>query len=386
MFERNASQQMWREKIIDFAASHINPGALEREQTATFNRQLWLACGQLGLTGLSIPPEWGGQGMDAYSTVLALEALGFGSEDPGLNFGIAAHLLAVAVPLWKYGTEEQRQRFLPGLCNGQAVGGNAITEETAGSDVFAMQTTGILLGDHYHLNGTKTYCSNGGEADTVLTYAMTNPAKGFFGGISAFVLEAGQQKISWSETREKLGLRTCPLAALLLKDSVVPVANRLGQEGAGGQIFNASMTWERICLGAIHLGAMDRLLKLATQFANHRFSGGQNLSARQAVTHPLADLKVRLEGARLLTYQAAQQLDAGQRTGLAASMAKLAVSECYKHFCLQMMQLFAGEAYQTPHPVEIQLRAALGATLYSGTSEIHRNLVAREIGFKSALI
>jgi alkylation response protein AidB-like acyl-CoA dehydrogenase len=130
---------------------------------------------------------------------------------------------------------------------------------------------------------------------------------------------------------------------------------------------------------------MDRMLKLATGFANKRISGGKNLSSYQAVTHPFADLKVHLEGARLLTYQAAYALDKKKKGNLAGSMAKLSVSECYKHFCIQMMQLFAGQAYQTPHPVEIQLKAALGATLYSGTSEIHRNLVSREIGFKSVI-
>jgi alkylation response protein AidB-like acyl-CoA dehydrogenase len=385
MFELNAAQKAWQEKIVAFAEAEINPQAVEREENAIFDRKLWHACGKIGLTGLSIPQEWGGQGMDALSTVLALEALGRGSTDPGLNFGIAAHLLAVTIPIWLYGEEDQRQRLLPSLCDGTAVGGNAITEETAGSDVYHMQTLATKEGNNYSLTGKKTFCSNGGEADTILTYAMTNPAKGYFGGVSAFVLEAGKHGFKWSDTKQKLGVRSCSLASLIQENTLVEEANRLGKEGAGAQIFSMSMAWERICLGAIHIGAMDRMLKLATDFANKRFSGGKNISSYQAVTHPFADLKVQLEGARLLTYQAAYSLDSKKKGNLAGSMAKLSVSECYKHFCLQMMQLFAGQAYHTPHPVEIQMRAALGATLYSGTSEIHRNLVSREIGFKSVI-
>lgn len=385
MFELNDSQKDWREKILAFAEAKINPMAIDREENGIFDRELWRSCGELGLTGLTIPKEFGGQGMDAVSTVLALEALGYGSTDPGLNFGIAAHLLAVAIPIWLYGNEDQRQRLLPGLCDGTAIGGNAITEETAGSDVYNMQTLAVKDGDAYRLNGKKTFCSNGGEADTVLTYAATNPDKGYFGGITAFVLEGGKQDFGWSDTKQKLGVRSCSLATLIQDNTLVEESNRLGREGAGAQIFSMSMAWERICLGAIHLGAMDRMLKMATKFANKRFSGSQNLSSYQAVTHPFADLKVQLEGARLLTYKAAFALDNKKKGNLAGSMAKLSVSECYKHFCLQMMQLFAGKAYHTPHPVEIQMKAALGATLYSGTSEIHRNLVSREIGFKSVI-
>ncbi|MEL7220486.1 MAG: acyl-CoA dehydrogenase family protein [Bacteroidota bacterium] len=382
MFERNKTQQAWQDKIIAFAETVINPDAVVRETNAVFDRNLWQSCADMGLAGLSIPQKWGGQGMNAFSTVLALEALGKGGTDPGLNFALSAHLLAVAIPISLYGTDEQRQRLLPALCDGSAVGGNAITEATAGSDVYNMQTVATKEEEKYSLTGNKTYCSNGGEADTILTYALTNPDKGYFGGVTAFVLEKGKHNFRWSEARQKLGARTCPVATLIQEGTLVDATNRLGEEGAGAQIFQTSMTWERVCLGAIHLGAMDRMFKMATDFANERFSGGKNLSSYQAVTHPFANLKLQLESARLLTYKAAYALDNKKKNQLAGSLAKLSVSECYKQFCLQMTQLFASQAYETPHPIAIQLKAALGATLYSGTSEIHRNLVARAIGFK----
>jgi alkylation response protein AidB-like acyl-CoA dehydrogenase len=382
MYKTDVIDAAWRGRITSLAEKHINPKAVKREQNATFDRSVWAACANAGLTGLTVAKAYGGQGLGALDTVKVLEVLGYASEDPGLNFGVAAHLLAVLVPIAQFGSEEQKKRFLPGFCDGSLIAGNAITERTAGSDVFNMQTVARPYRQGYLLTGTKAFCSNGKSSDVVLTYAMTQPEKGFFGGISAFLLVNGDTNFSWSEDKSKLGLRSCSLAEVIMNDTYVEEGLRLGQEGAGGPIFNASMNWERACLGAIHLGAMDRLLEQAVAFANDRYSGGQNLSARQAVTHPLAELKVRLEGARLLTYRAAQAIDEGLKKNTFCSLAKLAVSECYRDLGVQLMQLFAGAAYQTPHPVEIQLKAALGATLYSGTSEIHRNLVASDMGLR----
>lgn len=382
MSEYSENTNNFRQEIIAFAQEHINPEATLRDQEARFDRSLWKKCAAIGLTGLSLPTEFGGQGLSAYDTVLALEALGYGSEDPGLNFALAAQLLAVASPIAEFASPAQRETWLPQLISGDAIGGNAMTEESAGSDVFSMRTTARLDQGSYLLNGHKTYCTNGQAADLVLTYALTDPEKGFFGGISAFVIDSHTQKIAWSEATQKLGLRSCPLASVNFSDTKVPQNQLVGKEGAGAHIFNHSMRWERACLGAIHLGAMDRLLEQAVQFANQRLSGRGNLSSHQAVTHPLADLKVQLEGARLLTYHAARMLDEGHRSSHFAAMAKLSVSECYRKFCLQLMQLFAGQAYRTPHPVELQLRAALGATIYSGTSEIQRELIVRQMGFR----
>ncbi|WP_020539516.1 acyl-CoA dehydrogenase family protein [Lewinella cohaerens] len=382
IYEYSENTNNFRKEIIAFAQEYINPEAALRDQEARFDQSLWKKCAEIGLTSLSLPADFGGRGLSAYDTVLALEALGYGSEDPGLNFALAAQLLAVATPIAEFASPTQQENWLPKLISGDAIGGNAMTEESAGSDVFFMKTTAKLDKEAYLLNGTKTFCTNGQAANLVLTYALTAPEKGFFGGISAFVIDTDEQKTTWSEPSQKLGLRSCPLASINFSETSVPANQLIGKEGAGAHIFNHSMRWERTCLGAIHLGAMDRLLEQAVQFANQRFSGKGNLSSHQAVTHPLTNLKVELEGARLLTYHAARMLDAGEHKSHYAAMAKLSVSECYRKLCLQLMQLFAGQAYRTPHPVELQLRAALGATIYSGTSEIQRELIARQIGFR----
>lgn len=383
MYKTDQITAAWRQGITSLAETWINPAAAEREQNATFDRPVWGACADAGLAGLTVPKAYGGQGLGALGTVKVLELLGYASEDPGLNFGLAAHLLAVVAPIMEYGTQKQQAHYLPALADGTLIGGNAITEASAGSDVFEMQTRAKASKHGYILNGTKTYCSNGKWANLILTYAITDEAKGFFGGVSAFLVEEENDQFRRSEEKMKLGLRSCSLAEIIFEDTLVAGERMLGQTGGGAQIFNRSMEWERTCLGAIHLGAMDKLLELASEFANQRFSGATNLSAHQAVSHPLANLKVQLEGARLLTYRAAEMLDQGVKGHTFAAMAKLAVSECYRDLTMQLMQLFAGKAYQTPNLIERHLRAALGATLYSGTSEIQRNLIARGLGLRA---
>lgn len=383
MLEKSTEQKERREAIIDFARKVINPQADEREANVEFSRPIWKSCGEIGLTGMMVPTEFGGLGLDALSCVYALEALGYGSRDTGLNFSLAAHLLACVAPVWQYGSDAQKQQYLPKLCNGDWVASNAITEASSGSDVYTMESTAVKKGDQYLLNGTKTYCSNGAVADIFVTYVLTNPAKGFFGGVSGFIVEKNQHAVTTTPSISKLGIKTCLLAEFEMNETTVATTQLLGEEGGGAQIFSNSMHWERICLGAIHLGAMDWLLEEAVKFANKRKSAAANLSSYQAITHPLANYKVQLEGARLLTYQAAIALQQKSRkVNTLASMAKLAVSECYKGLCVQLMQLYAGAAYRLPHPAEQHLRAAMGATVYSGTSEIHRNLVARDLGLK----
>lgn len=383
MMEWNNDQLARRAEVIAFATEQINPSATQRETAAHFSRKLWRACGDQGLLGMMIPKQHGGQDLDVLSCVRALESLGYASRDTGLNFAISAHLLACVAPVWEYGSTAQQALYLPRLCSGEWVASNAITEESAGSDVYNMASTAIKEADSYVLNGKKTYCSNGAVADLFVTYVLTNSSKGFFGGVSGFLIETEKNQIGVLPQEPKIGIRSCPLAELPLHNTRVDANQMLGKEGAGAQIFTKSMHWERICLGAIHLGAMDWLLEEAVKFVNQRKSGGQNLAHYQALTHPLSNYKVQLEGARLLTYQAAEALQGKSRKlKLLSSMSKLAVSECYKGLCLQLVQLYAGAAYRSPHPAEEHLRAALAATIYSGTSEIHRNLVAREIGVK----
>ena len=379
-FSLTDEQKALQEEIIAFAQTHLNEGVVERDREQRFDRQLWKKCGEIGLPGLCVSKEYGGRGLGAVSTVLALEALGFACEDGGLNFALSAHLLACLVPIWLHGSEEQKEYYLPSLCNGKWVAANAMTEPNAGSDVFNMHSTAKVTEKGFILNGTKSYVSNGPVADILVTYALTAPDKGFFGGISAFLLDRSIHPYNRTDKIDKLGIRSCMLGEVSFADLEVSETALLGKPGAGGMLFTQSMDWERICLGAIHIGAMDRLLKAAVKFAKGRKSGGQSISKYQAVSHPLAELKARLESARLLTYKAAWKLEAGKNVSLDGSIAKLAVSETYKALAIQLNQLYAGAAFRGQHSAERALRDSIGGTVYSGTSEIQKNIIAKRIG------
>ena len=379
-FSPTDDQKQLQSEIVAFAREHLNQGVEEREKEQRFDRSLWEKCGEIGLPGLTIPKEYGGRGLNALSTVLAFEALGYGCEDGGLNFALGAHLLACTIPIWKHGSDHQKKTYLPLLCNGKMIAANAMTEQSAGSDVYSMVSVAVAKENAFLLTGLKSYVSNGPVADLALTYVQTDPEKGFFGGISAFILDKSIHDYSCSDRIEKLGIRTCMLGEISFDNLSVEDGYLLGQLGGGGMIFNQSMDWERTCLGAIHLGTMDRLLEKAVKFAKKRKSAGKSLSNYQAVTHPLADLKVRLESARLLNYKAAWKLDQNKNVGLEASMAKLAVSETYKSLAIQLNQLYAGQAFRDNHEAQRALKDAIAGTVYSGTSEVQRNIIARRIG------
>ncbi|MBR9919595.1 MAG: acyl-CoA dehydrogenase [Bacteroidetes bacterium] len=381
-FSLSKEQESLREEIIAFSEETLTPGALDRDKAQFFDRSLWEACGQLKLPGMLVKKEYGGRGLDAVSTVVALEALGYGSADSGLNFSLAAHLLACVVPIQLFGSEEQKNYFLPALSDGRWIAANAMTEASSGSDAFNMEAAAVKGPEGYILNGHKNFCSNGPVADVVLAYFTTTPGKGFFGGISAFLLEKGKQDFFASEKVEKFGVRTCQMGEFRFTDTLIGGQGLLGKEGAGGMIFNTSMEWERICLGALHLGAMEKQLEKAISFARTRKSGGKSIASNQAVSHPLANLKIQIESARLLTLKAAWKLDAGKPAGMDAAMAKVQLSETFRSFATQLMQLYAGKAYREEHEAQQLLRDAVGDSLYSGTTEVLRNILATHMRLK----
>ena len=230
-FELSEEQKLLREEIVRFAQRELSPGAAERDRAETFPRELWGRCGAIGLQGLPVPEAWGGSGADPVTTALALEALGYGCEDGGLVFAVCAHLLACVVPVWKNGSEEQRRRFLPGLCDGSLVAVNGMTEPTSGSDAFSIATRAEPDGDGFRLNGIKTFSSNGPVADLAVVYAATDPDKGYAGGTTAFIVESDTPGFSRGQRFEKMGLRSCPIGELVLEDVVVPRENVLGEVG-----------------------------------------------------------------------------------------------------------------------------------------------------------
>jgi len=379
-FALSEEQTILRENIVRFARAELNADVARRDREHAFPRDLWQACGKLAIPGLPVPEEYGGGGLDVLSTVIALEALGYGCEDGGLVFSLCAHLLPCVVPIWTFGSEEQKHRYLPDLCNGTRIAVNGMTEPASGSDAFSMTTRAEPDGDGFRINGAKIFSSNGPVADLALVFAVTDPRKRYHGGITAFLVEKGTPGFSASQTFEKMGLRTSPIGELLLRDVRVPREAVLGRVGGGAALFTHSMDWERVGLFATHVGAMERLLEKSIAHARSRKQFGQSIGKYQAISHRIADMKVALEAARLLVYRAAWRLGQGRNVSLDASMAKLFVSESLVQTALGAVQVHGGYGFLTETGVERALRDAVGSTLYSGTSEMQRNIIASWLG------
>jgi len=379
-FAFTEEQALLRKEIIRFAKAELNDGVAERDREHRFAHELWRKCGEMKLQGLPVAEEYGGGGLDPLSTAIALEALGYGCRDSGLVFSICAHLLACVVPIWKFGTEEQKRRYLPGLCNGTRIAVNAITEPGSGSDAFAMATRAEPDGEGFRINGTKTFCSNGPVADLALVFAVTDPAKRGHGGITGFLVEKGTPGFRAGQRFEKLGLRTSPISELVLEDVRVPREAALGSVGGGATQFTYAMDWERVCLFASHVGTMERLLESAVTQARTRKQFGQAIGKNQAVSHRIANMKIQLEAARLLVYRAAWNLDRSKTVALDASLAKVFVSESLVRATQDTVQIFGGYGFMADYEIERALRDSIGSTLYSGTNEMQRNIIARWLG------
>ena len=379
-FSLTEEQERRRKAIIRFAQSELNSGVVERDADRVFPRDLWNRCKDFDLLGLCVPKSFGGGGLDALSTVLALEAFGYGCHDSGLVFAIGAHLFSCVVPIWKHGTEEQKRQYLPGLSNGELIGGNASTESEAGSDIFSMSTFARADGTSFRLSGRKVFVSNGPVADVLVVTALTDEKKRSFGGLSSFIVETSTAGIKRSASHAKMGLRTAPLGDVTFDDCQVPANSLLERAGAGATIFSEFMEWERIGLCAAHVGTMERLLELMIERARQRKQFGQPIGKFQSVANAIADVKLSLETARLLAYRAARLLDQEKSVSLDASMVKLYTSESLVRAAATAIRVFGGLGYMTDTGVERTLRDAMASTIYSGTSDIHRNIIARWLG------
>ncbi len=361
--------------------SDLNEDLVARDHAASFSHQAWRTCGEVGVQGLPIPGEYGGAGADVVSTAVALESFGAACRDEGLTFSICAHMQSCAIPVWEYGTEEQKQRFLPGLVNGELIGGNATTEPDSGSDAFAMKTTAVADGDDYVLNGSKTFVTNGPVADVILVYALTNPEYRQFGGVSAFLVEKGTPGLELGSHMEKIGLRTSPWCELALQDCRLSAANRLGHEGSGAAMFASSMDWERLLVSMTYVGRMQDTLERSIEYARTRRAFGQPIGKHQAVAGKIVEMKADLEASRLLLYRAAWEKQTGGRgTQLAISLGKWFATEHRLRSALHAIQIHGGYGCASELGIERELRNAVPGSIASGTSEIQKMVIARHLG------
>jgi len=378
-FSWTKDQEDLYNKILSFSRKQLNESLYEREQQHRFPAAEWLMCGEFGLLGLPVPEEYGGIGLDCLTTALAVEAFGRGCEDGGLVFSASAHLFACVMPIYEYATEEVKKEILPKLCTGKFIGANAITEAEAGSDVFALKSQAVRDGDDYIISGSKTYVTNGPVADIILFYAYTNPKHGHM-GVSGFIVEKDRAGLTIGKAFEKMGLTTSPISPIYLDECRVPAKNLLGQEGDGAKIFRESMRWERACLFAGYLGAMERQLDKAVEYAKERRQFRKPIGKNQAISHRIADMKLKMESARMLLYRACWLIDQGKDATLEIALSKLAISESAISSGLDLIQIFGGNGFMKENGIERALRDAIPSTIFSGTSEIQRDLIASRLG------
>lgn len=381
-FDYTDAQKQIRKEVIDFCRAELNDGVEERDRAGEFPRELFAKIGAgLRLQGLPVDPELGGRGLDPLTTIVALEAFGYACEDNGLVFAVCAHLLATVVPFARFGTEAQQAELLPGLCDGSKVAVNGMTEPEAGSDIGSITTTAAKDGDGYVLNGTKTLVTNGPAGDLGTVFAITDPGADLASRMTPFIVSLDGQGITRGAPFDLLGNRTTPVGEIVLENVRLPASAILGgREGTGMAIFNHAMNWERIGLFAAHVGTMQRLTELAIKRARSRKQFGQAIGKFEGISHTIADMKTRLESCRMLVYQAASKLDRARDVALDASIVKLFVSEAYVQTAQDALRIHGGAGYLNETGMARPLRDAVGSTLYSGTSEIQRNIIAGWLG------
>jgi alkylation response protein AidB-like acyl-CoA dehydrogenase len=378
-FSWTEEQRQLREMITRFAQRELNNQVTQHDQDREFNLIGWKKCGELGIHGLPISKQYGGGGADALTTIYALEGLGRGCMDNGLIFSINAHLWGCEMPILTFGSETQKETYLPRLCAGEFIGGHAMTEPDSGSDAYSLKATAERRGDKYLLNGHKLFVTNAPRADVMVVFATVDRTKGAQ-GITAFLIERDTPGLSVSNQIDKMGLRTSPMGEVMLDDCEVPVERRLGREGAGVALFSHSMEWERSCILASAVGAMERQLEACLHYARQRQQFGKPIGKFQSLANKMVDMKIRLETARTLLYQSGWLKAMGRSAFMEAAMAKLYISECWVQSCLDAMQIHGAYGYMTVSEVERDLRDALGSRIYSGTSEIQRQIIAQFMG------
>jgi len=378
-FSWTQEQVAYRDEIMRFAEKNLNDGVSTHEDPREFPSVVWKRAAEIGIQGLPVPVDFGGGGADPVTIAGALEALGYGCRDNGLVFSLNAHMWSCEAPLVRFGTDEQRKRYLPSLCDGSMVGVQAMTEPDSGSDAYSLRTTARRSADGYALYGSKTFITNAPIADVFVVFASTDRSAGF-AGLTAFLIERGTPGLVVGRSLDKMGLRTSPMAELTFEDCRVPDENILGGLGAGMRVFAHSIELERSFILAPAIGAMQRQLERSITYARTRRQYGKPIGRFQAVSHRIVDMKTRLEAARALLYRMAWLRSRGEPAALDASLVKLYISEAYVQSSLDAQQVFGGYGYMTEYEHEREVRDSLASRIYSGTSDIQKNIVARLLG------
>ncbi|MFM6954535.1 MAG: acyl-CoA dehydrogenase [Sphingobacteriaceae bacterium] len=375
-FQLTEEQLMIQQAARDFAQTELKPGVIERDEHQKFPAEQIKKLGELGFLGMMVSPEYNGSGLDTISYVLAMEELS--KIDASASVVVSVNNSLVCYGLEKYGSEEQKQKYLKPLAAGEIIGAFCLSEPEAGSDATSQQTTAIDMGDHYLLNGTKNWITNGGNASVYLVIAQTDVAKGHR-GINALIVEKGMEGFSVGPKENKLGIRGSDTHSLMFTDVKVPKENRIGEDGFGFKFAMKTLEGGRIGIAAQALGIASGAYELAVQYAKERKAFGKPIAEHQAIQFKLADMATQIEAARMLCLKAAWLKDQGLPYAQASSMAKLFASEVAMSTTVEAVQVHGGYGFVKEFHVERLMRDAKITQIYEGTSEIQRIVIAREV-------
>jgi acyl-CoA dehydrogenase len=368
-------QKMMRDMVRNFAKTEIEPFIPKMEE-GEFPREILTKMGALGLMGITVPEQYGGSEMDFVSYILAIEELSKVSAVVGVILSV--HTSVGTNPIMYFGNEEQKNRYLPKMASGEYLGAFCLTESSSGSDAGALKTRAVRDGDHYVLNGSKMFITNGGEADVYIVFASTNPADKTY-GITAFIVDKDTPGLIIGKEEKKMGLHGSRTVELVFDNMKVPVENKLGKEGEGFKIAMANLDVGRIGIAAQALGIATASLDAATAYAKERVQFGNPIASQQGIGFKLADMATAVEGSRLLVYRAAQLRAEGLPCGKEASMAKLFASKAAVDGSIEAVQIFGGYGYTKDYPVERYFRDAKVTEIYEGTSEIQRIVISKHL-------
>jgi alkylation response protein AidB-like acyl-CoA dehydrogenase len=376
-FSLTDDQRMIRDNVRRFMDTEVRPNVRRYDREEKFTGAEIRRLGELGCCGMLIPEKWGGAGLDTISYVLMLEEVA--RVDASMAVALSVTNSVVAWPLWRHGNDAQRQKYLQRLARGEILGAFCLTEPQAGSDAAAIETRAVRSGKTYRLNGTKSWVTNGGESGVYLVFAKTDPAAGAR-GITAFLVEPAFSGFRVSRYEDKMGLRSSRSAEIVFADCEVPEENRLGEEGQGLKIALEALDGGRVGIAAQAVGLAQGALEASASYAKQRRAFGKTIGEFQAVQFMLADMQTEIEGARLLVWQAAQMRDAGSgRAGAFASRAKLFASEMANRVAYKAVQIHGSMGYSRESDVERMYRDARVLSIYEGTSEIQRLIIARDL-------
>lgn len=374
-FHFTEEQEMMRKMVRDFAEKEITP-YIESMERGEFPKKILSKLGELGLMGIPIPEQYGGAGMDFMSYIIAINEIS--KVSPTLGVILSVHTSVGTNPIVYFGTEEQKQKYVPKLAAGEYLGAFCLTEPSSGSDAAALKSKAVKEGDMYRLNGSKAFITNGAEADVYIVFASTDPTKSSK-GISTFIVEKGTPGLIFGKNERKMGLHGSSTVEVTFEDMRIPAANLLGNEGEGFKIAMANLNVGRIGIASQALGIAEGAMKHAIDYAKSRVQFGKPIASQQGIGFKLAEMATNIEASRLLVYQAAYLQSLGVACSKEASMAKLLSSKTAVEVTTEAIQVYGGYGYTTEYPVERYFRDAKVTEIYEGTSEIQRIVISKHL-------